>query len=118
MPAIICDIPQDILGADFTDKYKLGFEWDDFNQTELYITDKKAQSKTLLQMVTVPSDLQRISFVNRENLPLLAEQVQVPKQWLKAAPKPKPVNPVTPFEVACMKKLDEFGQEKIVKKSP
>ena len=26
MPAVICDISQDILGMDFLNKYKLGFE--------------------------------------------------------------------------------------------
>ena len=31
IPAVICDIKQDILGADFIDKYKLGLEWDDFD---------------------------------------------------------------------------------------
>ena len=30
--AIICDVAQDILGMDFMDKFKLGFEWDDFDQ--------------------------------------------------------------------------------------
>ena len=40
MPAIICDVGQDILGADFINKYKLGMEWDDFDQTELFLSDK------------------------------------------------------------------------------
>ena len=40
--AIVCDISQDILGADFLNKYKLGLEWDDFDQTELYIVNKKS----------------------------------------------------------------------------
>ena len=43
MPAIICDIGQDILGADFINKYKLGLEWDEVDQTELFLVDKKAQ---------------------------------------------------------------------------
>ena len=33
IPAMICDIKQDILGADFIDKYRLGLEWDDFDQS-------------------------------------------------------------------------------------
>ena len=45
IPAIICDVKQDILGADFINKYKLGLEWDDFDQTELFIVDKRAQIK-------------------------------------------------------------------------
>ena len=40
MPAVICDVGQDILGADFINKYKLGMEWDDFDQTELFLSDK------------------------------------------------------------------------------
>ena len=31
IPAVICDVRQDILGADFVNKYKLGLEWDDFD---------------------------------------------------------------------------------------
>ena len=41
--AVICDINQDILGSDFIHKYKIGFEWDDFHQTELFIVDKKTK---------------------------------------------------------------------------
>ena len=48
MKAVICDIEQDILGMDFLTKFRLGFEWDDFNQTELYIVDRKAQIKSEL----------------------------------------------------------------------
>ena len=40
MPAVFCDVGQDILGADFINKYKLGMEWDDFDQTELFLSDK------------------------------------------------------------------------------
>ena len=36
-PAVICEVSQDILGMDFINKYKLGFEWDDFDQSELFI---------------------------------------------------------------------------------
>ena len=42
IPAIVCDMGQDILGMDFINKYRLGLEWDDFDQTELYLVDKKA----------------------------------------------------------------------------
>ena len=55
VPAVVCDISQDILGIDFIDKYKLGFEWDDLTQTELSIVDKRANIKKELQMVTVPT---------------------------------------------------------------
>ena len=40
MPAVFCDVGQDILVADFINKYKLGMEWDDFDQTELFLSDK------------------------------------------------------------------------------
>ena len=46
IPAIICDVQQDILGMDFVDKYKLGLEWDDFDQSVLFLVDKRAQIKT------------------------------------------------------------------------
>ena len=57
--SIVCDVGQDILGMDFMRKYKLGFEWDEFSQTELLLVDKKACIKKPLQMVTVPTNLQR-----------------------------------------------------------
>ena len=47
--AVVCDVAQDILGMDFLNKFKLGFEWDDFDQSELYIVDKKADIKKKLQ---------------------------------------------------------------------
>ena len=58
MPAIICDIGQDILGADFINKYKLGLEWDEVDQTELFLVDKKANIKSKVQMATAPADIQ------------------------------------------------------------
>ena len=54
--AVICDIQQDILGMDFVNKYKLNLEWDDFDQSELYLVDKRAQIRAPLQVVTVPSN--------------------------------------------------------------
>ena len=63
MEAVICDINQDILGMDFLDKYRLGLEWDDFDQSTLWIVDKKAQVKTELQIVTVPMNLQRTKYL-------------------------------------------------------
>ena len=47
MPAVICDVGQDILGADFINKYKLGIEWDDFDQTELFLSDKIKSSPVI-----------------------------------------------------------------------
>ena len=56
IPAMVCDIKQDILGADFIDKYRLGLEWDDFDQTELFIVDKRADIRAPVKIVTVPND--------------------------------------------------------------
>ena len=109
MPAVVCDIAQDILGMDFIDKYKLGFEWDDFDQSELYLVDKRANIKEELQIVTVPSDLQRVSY-------LVAPPVQSSESadLVKGFP-PKSVvvlgeprdNQAVSFEVACMQNLDK-----------
>ena len=35
--ALICDVAQDILGSDFLHKYKLSLEWDDWDQSELFL---------------------------------------------------------------------------------
>ena len=67
VPAIICDIQQDILGMDFITRYRLNFEWDDFDQTELYIVDKKAKIKAPLQIVTVPHSTPRIDYLDSSN---------------------------------------------------
>ena len=73
--AIVCDVAQDILGMDFVDKFKLNFEWDDFDQSELYIVDKKAKISQELQMVTVPKNLPRLSYLNSQ---VSSEPVRVP----------------------------------------
>ena len=82
MPAVICDIEQDILGMDFLSRYKLGFEWDGVDQSELYLVDKKAQISKLLKTVTVPTDLQRTHHFSTEfNFDLLCiccEEVPMP----------------------------------------
>ena len=90
--AIVCDVGQDILGMDFMNEYKLGFEWDEFDQTELYLVDKKACIKEELQMVTVPSNLQR-SYLASSPVPESAEQVAA-------------LNQAIAFQVACVKKLE------------
>ena len=40
MPAVICDVDQDILGFDFLDRFKLGFEWE--GDSDLKLVDKKS----------------------------------------------------------------------------
>ena len=67
MEAVVCNISQDILGMDFLDKYKMGMEWDDYDQSELFLVDKRAKIKTRLEMVTVPTDLQRVHYL--EDIP-------------------------------------------------
>ena len=100
--AVVCDVGQDILGMDFLDKYKLGFEWDDFDQTELFIVDKKAKIKEELQMVTVPANLPR----NRGS----GEQPQSRQSVVHESGAHTPdqvaaLNQAIAFQIACVKKL-------------
>ena len=60
----MADTTDSILGMDFIGKFKLGFIWDDFDQSELYIYDKKAQIQKQLQIVTIPADTQRLSYIS------------------------------------------------------
>ena len=99
IPAMICDISQDILGMDFINKYKLNLEWDDFDQSELFLVDKRSQVRSLLKIVTVPTNLQRahrVEMVSSEP----SEDDRLPAD--------------TVFQVACMKSL---GKEKVEKLS-
>ena len=52
IPAIVCDVAQDILGFDFIKKYKLNFEWED---EELFIVDKRAQIKVPVKILATPT---------------------------------------------------------------
>ena len=98
--AVICDIKEDILGMDFVDKYKLGLEWDEATQTELFLVDKRAQIKSLLKMVTVPTDLQRAARVEARLDPSNNSSNLAPDQGdLNSGLFP------TEFQVACMKWL-------------
>ena len=101
--AVVCDIKEDILGMDFVDKYKLGLEWDEVTQSELYLVDKKAKIKTLLKMVTVPTDLQRAARVEARLDP---EVEDTPLPGLFAAE----------FQVACMKELENKKEVENTKK--
>ena len=96
--AIISDVSQDILGMDFLNKYKLGLEWDDFDQSELLLVDKKADSKTPLQIITVPSDMQRVGFVGEDD-----DKVRITADKSQEAA----------FELACMKQLDPETKTKL-----
>ena len=52
--AIIADVNQDILGWDFLSKHKLNWEWSEFG--DLFLIDKKAQSKIPVKFFTLPPD--------------------------------------------------------------
>ena len=99
MPAVVCDINQDILGADFLNKYKLGLEWRGADQSELYITDKKAQISSLLQVVTVPPDIQRVNYLEAAAAPS-----SLPEQWSVVSRDSS--NEAIAFQMACVKKLE------------
>ena len=98
IPAVICDVSQEILGMDFIKKFKLNFEWDEFDQSELYLVDRKADIKQLLQVVTVPVDTPRISYLDPgEGRPHpRLEQIRSGSSSEEVA-----------FQVACMQKLDQ-----------
>ena len=136
MPAIICEVQQDILGMDFLKKFKLSMEWDDFDQTELFLVDKKADIKELLQIVTVPTDLPRVhsmsssrppgALVSQSTMPSVQSNLSVsdsPSSPSEQAPSPLgvPIGGASPpqrsvdaesvaFQVSCMKKLDEASE--------
>ena len=64
IPAIICEVQQDILGMDFIEKFKLNLEWDE--NEELNLVDRKAQIRVKLQIVTVPTDIQRVHYLSSD----------------------------------------------------
>ena len=95
--AIITDVKQTILGMDWINAYKLGFEWFD---NDLYLIDKKADIKKKLEFVTI-----------RQN--------SLPAQFVEAQTDPE----ITKFEIACIKQLAESeikkpSDEELLKKVP
>ena len=109
--AVVCDVGQDILGFDFLDKYKLSMQWDDFDQTELYIVDRKASIKAPLQMVTVPPDLPRNVAAGSSANPGAAGSSANPTNPSTVAA----INQAIAFQVSCVKKLE--SESKPEKKS-
>ena len=81
-------------------KYKLSLQWDDFDQSELFLVDKRAQIKTELKIVTVPNDLQR------------AHHIEVVEPRLTPVKSSRPSADVA-FEVACVKALKEETNTKL-----
>ena len=119
IPAVICDIKQDILGMDFIHKYKIGFEWDTFDQSQLFITDKKANIKSPLQIVTVAKGLTRAHHVETVGQSASAgaspgapppPSGSLPLEALSKS------NETIAFEVACVKQLG-VKKEGVKKKS-
>ena len=102
MPAVICDIQQDILGMDFISKYKLNFEWD---ESELYLVDRKASIRSKLTIVTVPTNVPKISYLDSCDT---APPSDLPDRWVrKEAGEPRvPDNDTIAFQVACVKELN------------
>ena len=101
VPAVVCDIAQDILGMDFIDKYKLNMEWDDYDQSELFLVDKRAQIKERLKVVTVPTNMQRAHHIEQLDSPEGDDSLS--SSELAAA---------MLFEVACMKELGGSNNSK------
>ena len=107
IPAVICDVKQDILGIDFIHKYKLSLQWTD-DQSELRLVDKRAQISKALKIVTVPSEIARADHLE----PVSERRLAVD------GPQSDPFRPpATPsdvqamhkvlFEVACVKRLGQ-----------
>ena len=100
MQAVVCDVKQDILGMDFLDKYKLSLSWDDQDQSELYLVDKRAQIRKKLQIITVPTDLQRIHYLESSSPPSSS-----PPQPSASPTASSPESVL--FQVSCVKSLGE-----------
>ena len=81
-----------------------GFEWDEFDQSELFLVDKKANIKAELQIVTVPSDLQRNYLASDPESRGSADSVAA-------------MNQAIAFQVSCVKKLDSSSPSPVPKKS-
>ena len=82
---------------DFIQKYRLGIEWDDDTQSELFIHDKKADIRAPLKVVTVPKDLIRTHHIQPRHISMLSRAKS---------------NEEVAFEVACMKELNEVVTKK------
>ena len=115
MPAVICDVKQDILGQDFVDKFKMGFEWDDVDQSEYFIVDKRAKIKAKLQIVTVASDLPRVHYLEHPSesaSPSSQGDINSGNSQVSSSPSgeaflPRLDNQSIEFQVSCMKRLAE-----------
>ena len=82
---------------DFIEKFKLNLEWDE--NEELNLVDRKAQIRVKLQIVTVPTDIQRVHYLSSEASGAESPRVQSPKSV---------DNEAVAFQVSCMKRLDDI----------
>ena len=102
-------------------------EWDDFDQSELFLVDKKAQIRAPVKIVTVPTNLVRAHHLetvhvnpstlssknDHEIRPESSSNVpESGKSTLKISESEQSWrhNLTTILEVACMKKLDEESE--------
>ena len=86
---------------DFINKYKLSLDWDEFDQSELFLVDKRSQIRTQLEMVTVPTELQRVHYL--ENTPQ-----GTPNASSAALSFPPSLSPESvAFQVSCVQELDK-----------
>ena len=110
--AVVCDIKQDILGFDFITKYKLNLEWDDFDQSELFLVDKKAKIRKSVKIVTVPTTITRAHHLESVASPVNSSypssasppsDSKVPLSEVSARSSARVAT--TAFEISCMKEL-------------
>ena len=96
--AVIIDVDQEILGMDFINKYRLGLDW---VNDKLHLIDKKAQTSSPLQFVTVPTDLVRPQSVTSDSGdPLSSITTSLTPAWID-------------FQMSCMKALDQNKSENV-----
>ena len=125
MPAVVCDIKQDILGMDFLDRFKLNLMWNEDDESELLIVDRKAQIRAPLTIITVPTDTQRIHYMESGELTQAQSlsETSIPGQYqtsstLSDTPssglskKTSLAPEEVAFQISCMKQLDsEVGSK-------
>ena len=93
----------------FLNKFKLNVEWDEVDQSELWLVDRKAQIKEKLKIVTVPLSTPRISYLKDGDG---AQQAGVPPEGSPPFPAHTlQENEAIAFQVACMKRLDSSDAE-------
>ena len=74
-----------------------------------FLTKIKAKIKALLSFVTVPSNTQRIAYLEPRTKSSDKSTSELPETWLKksSSPRAERNNAAITFQVACMEKLDK-----------